>query len=65
MNSISSPELLTPPKPTVATDVARQIFAAKKVQVPLRGVKSTFNYAPAVKHLKGQSVNILGINRAN
>ena len=113
MNLISSPELLTPPKPTVATDVAtnvaRQIllfspprarmpycvsaakgaappesspltpecspatltprkspaFAAKKVQVPLCGVKSTFNYAPAVKHPKGQSVDILGINRAD
>ncbi len=65
MNSISSPELLTPPKPTVAADVARQIFAAKKVQVPLCGVKSTFNYAPAVKHLKGQSVDILGIKGAD
>jgi hypothetical protein len=109
MNLISSPKLLTPPKPTVAADVTRQIllfppprarmpycvsaakgaalpecspltpkcspttltprkspaFAAKKVQVPLRGVKSTFNYAPTVKHPKGQSVDIFGINRAD
>jgi hypothetical protein len=28
-------------------------------------VKSTFTYAPTVKHPKGQSVDILGINRAD
>ena len=28
-------------------------------------VKSTFTYVPTVKHLKGQSVNIFGMNRAN
>ena len=41
------------------------VFATQKVQVPLRGVKSTFNYAPTVKHPKGQSVNILGIIHAD
>ena len=28
-------------------------------------VKSTFTYAPTVKHPRGQSVDILGINRAD
>jgi hypothetical protein len=105
LNSMSSPELLTPPKLAI-TKVARQIllyspppcvlallpqgrdggvasreqpidhkfspaplpprkspmFVAQKVQVPLAGVKSTFNYASTFKHPKGQSVNIVGIN---
>jgi hypothetical protein len=51
--------------PATLTPRKSPAFAAKKVQVSLRGVKSTFNYAPTVKHPKGQSVDILGINRTD